>query len=45
MKPFLATALSLLLFLCLALSGCNTIRGVGQDIQKAGSAIEGTIKK
>jgi entericidin B len=29
----------------LALSACNTIRGVGQDIQKAGGAIEGAAKK
>ncbi len=24
----------------LALGGCNTVRGIGQDIEKAGSAIE-----
>lgn len=29
----------------LALTGCNTVKGVGQDLQKAGSAIEGTVKK
>lgn len=29
----------------LAIAGCNTIRGVGQDIQKAGSVIEGAGKK
>jgi len=29
----------------LALTGCNTVKGVGQDIQKAGSAIEGAAKK
>ena len=23
-----------------ALTGCNTVKGVGQDVQKAGSAIE-----
>jgi predicted small secreted protein len=28
-----------------ALVGCNTVKGVGQDIQKAGSAIEGAVKK
>ena len=27
------------------LAGCNTVKGVGQDIQKAGSAIEGAAKK
>lgn len=28
----------------LALAGCNTIRGIGQDIEKAGSAIEKSAK-
>ena len=27
------------------LAGCNTVRGVGQDVQKAGSAIEDAAKK
>jgi predicted small secreted protein len=27
-----------------ALAGCNTVRGVGQDIQRAGSAIERSVK-
>ena len=26
-------------------SGCNTVRGAGQDIQKAGGAIEDAAKK
>jgi predicted small secreted protein len=29
----------------LFLTGCNTLKGVGQDIQKAGSVIEGAGKK
>ncbi len=29
----------------LSLAACNTVRGVGQDIQKAGSVIEGAGKK
>ena len=29
-----------LLALALVTSGCNTIRGIGQDIEKAGAAIE-----
>jgi predicted small secreted protein len=29
-----------LVSLVLILAGCNTIRGIGQDIEKAGSAIE-----
>jgi predicted small secreted protein len=27
------------------LSGCNTVKGVGQDIQKAGEKIEDVAKK
>ena len=27
------------------LSACNTVKGVGQDIQKAGEKIEGAAKK
>jgi len=27
------------------LAGCNTVKGVGQDVQKAGSAIEDAAKK
>jgi entericidin B len=29
----------------LSLSACNTMRGIGQDVQKAGSAIEDAAKK
>jgi len=29
----------------LALVGCNTVKGVGQDLQKAGSTIEDAAKK
>ncbi len=28
-----------------ALSGCNTIQGLGQDIEKLGSTIEGAARK
>jgi predicted small secreted protein len=28
-----------------ALSGCNTVRGIGQDVQKAGEKIEDAAKK
>jgi predicted small secreted protein len=31
--------------LVLGLAACNTIKGVGQDIQKAGEKIEGAAKK
>lgn len=33
------------LTLSFSLSGCNTVKGVGQDIQKAGEKIEGAAKK
>jgi predicted small secreted protein len=29
----------------LALAGCNTVRGAGQDVQKAGEKIEDAAKK
>ncbi len=29
----------------LMLTACNTVKGVGQDIQKAGEKIEGAAKK
>ena len=29
----------------LALTGCNTIRGAGQDVQKAGEKIEDAAKR
>jgi len=29
----------------LAMTGCNTVKGVGQDLQKAGEAIEDVAKK
>ncbi|HRK36967.1 MAG TPA: entericidin A/B family lipoprotein [Burkholderiaceae bacterium] len=36
---------TLLIALSLGLAGCNTVKGVGQDIQKAGEKIEGAAKK
>jgi predicted small secreted protein len=33
------------LSLALVLSGCNTVKGVGQDLQKVGEKIEGVAKK
>jgi predicted small secreted protein len=35
----------LLLTFTFALAGCNTVKGAGQDIQKAGTAIEDAAKK
>jgi predicted small secreted protein len=31
--------------LACVLAGCNTVKGVGQDIQKAGESIENAVKK
>jgi entericidin A len=31
--------------LSLLLMGCNTMRGLGQDVQKAGAAVENAAKK
>jgi predicted small secreted protein len=42
MKTFIALIAACTLF---ALGGCNTVKGVGQDIQKAGEKIEGAAKK
>jgi entericidin A len=33
------------LFFCAAVTGCNTISGVGKDLQKAGEKIEEAAKK
>jgi predicted small secreted protein len=47
MKKTIATLLSLSFILSCAfgLAGCNTVKGVGQDVQKAGSAIENAAEK
>ena len=42
MNKFLTLIVTIFL---LMLAGCNTVKGVGQDIQKAGSVIEGAGKK
>jgi predicted small secreted protein len=43
MKKTIAALLAL--SFALALAGCNTVRGMGQDVQKAGSALEDAAKK
>jgi predicted small secreted protein len=37
--------LTSVLLILLSLTACNTVRGVGQDVQKAGAAIENAVKK
>jgi predicted small secreted protein len=39
LNTLLITAALLVLF------GCNTVKGVGQDLQKAGETIEDAVKK
>ena len=39
------TVVTLIVGLTLLLAGCNTVRGVGQDVQKAGSVLENAAKK
>jgi predicted small secreted protein len=34
-----------LLAITFVLAGCNTVKGAGQDIQRAGSAIEDAARK
>jgi predicted small secreted protein len=36
--------LLVIIFSAAALNGCNTVRGVGKDIEKAGEVIQGTTK-
>jgi len=33
------------LLVAFALTGCNTVKGVGQDVSKAGQAVTGTAEK
>ena len=42
MKPLVSLIAASVL---LILTGCNTVKGMGQDIQKAGEKIEGAAKK
>jgi len=35
----------LLIAVAFTLAACNTVQGVGKDVQKAGSAVENAAKK
>ncbi len=37
--------IAILLSASFLLAGCNTVKGLGEDIQKAGNAIENAAKK
>lgn len=39
------TVYAMLLAFVFALAGCNTVQGLGQDIQKGGQVLEGAGKK
>jgi predicted small secreted protein len=38
-------ALMTIALLAIGLAGCNTVAGVGRDIEKAGESIQGAAKK
>ena len=40
-----AKKIAALLALAALLAGCNTVKGMGQDLQRAGGAIEHAAKK
>ncbi len=39
------TITTLLLALCFALAGCNTIQGIGKDVEKLGEKVQEAGKK
>ena len=39
------TATLIVLSIAFVLAGCNTVKGVGQDVQRAGGAIERAANK
>lgn len=43
LKPTLVTVT--LALLCAALSGCNTMRGLGKDTERAGEAIQNSATR
>jgi predicted small secreted protein len=45
MKKSISLLMTIALFIStFALSGCNTVRGIGQDVQRAGSAVSNAAK-
>ena len=42
MKSIVAILAAVFVFV---LTGCNTVQGIGQDIQKGGQVLEGAAKK
>ena len=44
MSGRLAIVIALMAYV-LALAGCNTVEGVGKDLEKAGESVQGAAKK
>jgi len=42
LKKLMATAIAATLMI---LAGCNTVAGMGKDVEKAGEAVQGAAKK
>jgi len=43
-KPASLLTVAALCLATLVLTGCNTVRGIGQDVQRAGSAVSNAAK-
>ncbi|RYF70449.1 MAG: entericidin A/B family lipoprotein [Comamonadaceae bacterium] len=41
----LSTLMAIVFTASIALTGCNTMKGAGQDVQKAGEKVEDAAKK
>ncbi|WP_225784090.1 entericidin A/B family lipoprotein [Xenophilus sp. Marseille-Q4582] len=41
----LSTLMAVVFAAAVSLTGCNTVRGAGQDVQKAGEKVEDAAKK
>lgn len=41
----LTTLMAVVFAAAVSLTGCNTVQGAGQDVQKAGEKMEGAAKK
>jgi predicted small secreted protein len=44
-NPMKTIATLFALTVAMALAGCNTVRGVGQDVQKAGEVLQDAAKR
>ncbi|CAN0000412.1 unnamed protein product, partial [Phaeothamnion confervicola] len=44
-KELAMNKLVYLVLLCAALAGCNTVQGIGRDVEQGGEAIQRAVKK